>query len=83
MPDIATCAVERKPCSQGYVAPCDTTPDGLPPGLDPARHPIIATHFYGWRPVGEIVAEVVMRLRPPREMPNHPPLTYEVPEFID
>ncbi len=80
MQNIATSAVERKACSQG--------PDlgriaELPVGFDPQRFPIIAQHFFGWRPIGEIAAEVVMRLRPPREMPNRPPLTHEVPELID
>ena len=26
----------------------------LPLGLDPARHRIIATHFYNWRPIGGV-----------------------------
>ena len=31
----------------------------LPPALDPARYPIIAEHFYAWRPVGAAAAEIV------------------------
>ena len=34
----------------------------LPVGLDPRRLPIIATHFFGWRPVGDVVAQMVQDL---------------------
>ena len=37
----------------------------LPPALDPARYPIIAEHFYGWRPVGMVAAQIVQALSPP------------------
>ena len=67
MLNIATRAAERKACSQRPEAGHNA---GLPPGLDPARCPIIAEHFFGWRPIGEIAGEVVMRLQPPREMPE-------------
>ena len=31
----------------------------LPLGFDPERWPIIATHFFGWRSVGNIAAQIV------------------------
>ena len=34
----------------------------LPLGLNPHEFPIIAAHFYNWRPVGAIAAEVVQDL---------------------
>ena len=52
-------------------------------GFDAAAFPILAEHWFGWRPIDAIAAEVVMRLQPPREMPNRPPLTHEIPEFIN
>lgn len=36
--------------------------EALPVGLDPQQSPIIATHFYGWCPVGDIAAEIVQDL---------------------
>ena len=36
--------------------------DGLPPGLDPEEFPVIATHVFGWRHVGEVTARIVDRL---------------------
>ncbi len=59
------------------------THSGLPRDFDPTSFPILAEHWFNWRQIGEIAAEVVMRLRLPREMPNRPPLTHEVPELID
>ena len=35
----------------------------LPVGLDPQEFPIIAAHFYNWRPVGIVAAEIVSDLR--------------------
>ncbi len=37
--------------------------DALPLNLDPARCPIIAAHFYGWRPVGVVAAQIVQDLK--------------------
>lgn len=37
----------------------------IPPTLDPARYPIIAEHFFGWRPVGVVAAQIVQALSPP------------------
>lgn len=34
----------------------------LPANLDPARCPIIAEHFFGWRPVGVVAAQIVQDL---------------------
>ena len=34
----------------------------LPLDFDPRRLPTIATHFFGWRPVGAVAAEVVQDL---------------------
>ena len=38
------------------------TPAEFPEGLDPVRHRIIATHVFGWRPVGVVAAQVVQDL---------------------
>ena len=38
----------------------------LPLGLDPNQHPVIAQHFFGWRPIGQITSEIVDRLAPRR-----------------
>ena len=56
MQNIATRAAERNP-----IAPAPDVGDvaDLPVGFDPACHPIIATHFYGWRPVAIVAAQVV------------------------
>ena len=35
----------------------------LPVGLDPKEHPIIARHWFGWRAVGEVAADIVMDIR--------------------
>ena len=37
----------------------------LPPGFHPERYPIIAEHFFGWRPVGVVAAQIVQDLFPP------------------
>ena len=57
---IAISAAERKACSQGPEAGHNA---GLPPGLDPARSPIIAEHFFGWRPVAVVAAQIVQDLK--------------------
>ncbi len=36
--------------------------DSLPNGFDPVASPIIALHFYGWRPLGAVAADVVQDL---------------------
>ena len=59
MLNIATRAAECKACSQGPGAGHNA---GLPPGLDPARCPIIAEHWFGWRPIGAVAAQVVQDL---------------------
>ncbi len=59
------------------------THSGLPCEFGPTSSPILTEHWFNWRPIGEIAAEVVMRLRPRREMPNRPSLTHEVPKLID
>ena len=38
--------------------------DALPANLDPVRHRIVATHFFGWQPVGEVAARLVLRKLP-------------------
>lgn len=38
------------------------TPAEFPEGLDPVRHRIIATHVFGWQPVGVVAAQVVQDL---------------------
>lgn len=58
MPYIGLLSPEGK-CS----APASDVVADLPPNLDPARCPIIATHFYGWRPVGDVAAVIVSDLR--------------------
>ena len=35
----------------------------LPDGLDPVRHSIIAEHWFGWRPVSVVAAQVVQDLK--------------------
>ena len=37
-------------------------PSDIPPGLDPQRSPIIAQHWFGWRPVGVVAAQVLQDL---------------------
>ncbi len=44
----------------------------IPVGLDPERHRIILKHWFGWRPVGAVVADVVQDLAFRREaIPVH------------
>ncbi len=38
------------------------TTDPLPAGLNPQQLPILATHFFGWRPLGAVAADVVQDL---------------------
>ena len=59
MLDISPLATDCNPATQGpeigdFVE--------LPPGLDPVRHRIIAEHFFGFRPVGAIAAEIIQDL---------------------
>ena len=63
MPDIATCAVERKP-----IAPAPDVGDvaDLPVGFDPRRFPIISRHVFGIDPthaIGRAAAALVADLR--------------------
>ena len=47
------------------------TPANLPPALDPARYPIIATHWFGvgpFRPIGELTAGIVANVRSRRNL---------------
>ena len=42
-----------------YVRPEIGINAGLPPGLDPSRHRIIATHVFGWRQYNVTSAQIV------------------------
>ncbi len=39
-----------------------TSADSIPDDFDPVASPIIATHFYGWRSLGAVAADVVQDL---------------------
>lgn len=60
MQNVAPLAPEINPANRrpelGAVA-------DLPVGFDPARHRIIATHFYGWPPIGVVTDEITSALQ--------------------
>ncbi len=37
-------------------------PRDIPPGFDPRKFPILSEHWFGWRPVGVVAAQVVQDL---------------------
>ena len=61
MPYLLPLAPERNPTTRGPEAGHNA---GLPSGLDPVRCPIIARHVFGWQPVGEVAAWLVLRKLP-------------------
>ena len=49
----------------------DTQPQGQRPSdPDPTAHPIIAAHWFGLRPIGVVIAPMVLRIKNQREVPN-------------
>ena len=60
MPDIATCTAKHNP-----ITPAPDVGDvgDLPVGFEPRRYPIIAEHWFNWRPIGVITAQVVQDLK--------------------
>lgn len=60
MLDISPLATDCKPASHDRSESGDVAE--LPNGLDPVRHRIICEHFFGFKPVGAIAAEIVQDL---------------------
>ncbi len=61
MQDIVVLA----PDSQALERAADASPDGF----DPQRFPILATHFFGWQRLDDVVARIVQRIPPPEGEP--------------
>ena len=40
--------------------------------FDAATNPIIATHFYGLRPIGEVIVPIIQRIENLQEVSNAP-----------
>ena len=60
MPYLLPLAPERNPATQRIEIGVGVE---IPSDLDPAVSPIIAQHWFGWRPVGEVAAVIVSDLR--------------------
>ena len=55
LPSPANC--NHKPQETGALA-------NLPLDFDCQQYPILATHWFGWEPVGEVAARLIQRKRP-------------------
>ena len=56
---------------------------GMPPGFDPDHFPIIARHFFGWRPGHPICEHLLFRGHPPLARHTEGALTMSSKRIID
>jgi hypothetical protein len=47
--------------------------DSVPAEFDATANPIIATHWFGFRPIGMVIVPIVRRLESLREVSNNAP----------
>ena len=55
LPPPANC--NHKPQETGALA-------SLPPDFDYQQYPILAAHWFNWRPVGKVAARIIQRKQP-------------------